>query len=274
MINLTTNLNQTTGESMNTSKYTKAIISNKHVEITHQSSPPPTSGRNSVGGRRTSMNQSSENYEVNLKKSINRARKQIRRLLECNFPDSYAFITLTFSSTEELDVTNIKSCNKMFADFKKRLAYYLKKHQLSNFKYLGVTEFHDKNRSGAVHYHLICNLTEVSTEVLQELWQHGWVDKAITRSNATENEKIAFYLNKGITDPRLNGHKRYFHSHSLKQPIVLEVKDPIEFYKYLEEGTPTLTYGETYHSPYTGETKYEQYYLENAEELIQYAQEL
>ncbi|UNL85276.1 rolling circle replication-associated protein [Priestia koreensis] len=259
---------------MNTSQYTKAIISNKHVEVTHQSYLPPTGRRTSLGGRKPSINQSSENHEVNIKQSINRARKQIRRLLECNFTDRYAFVTLTFKPTKEIDVADIKNCNKILADFKKRLAYYLKMNNLPTFKYLGVTEFHDKNRQGAIHYHLVCNLTEVSLEVLQELWQYGWIGKATTTSNASENEKIAFYLNKGITDPRLNGHKRYFHSHGLKKPITLEIKNPAEFYDHLDQGKPTLTHGETYHSPYTGETKYEQYYLESAKELIDYVQEL
>ena len=115
-------------------QYTKAIISNKLVEVTKRSSPPPT-GRTSLGGRNPSINKSSENYEINVKKSSSRARKKIRRLLECNFTDYYAFVTLTFKPSEEMDITDIKSCNKLFADFKKRLAHYLKKQQLSDFKY-------------------------------------------------------------------------------------------------------------------------------------------
>ncbi|MCM3602468.1 hypothetical protein M3175_17175 [Robertmurraya korlensis] len=258
---------------MNPTQYTKAIISNQLVEITHQSFHPAT-GRTSQGGRKPFTNQSMDNYQINMKKGINRARKQIRRLLECNFTNQYAFVTLTFTPFGEIDVTNIKKCNKMFADFKKRLAYYLKTNNLPDFKYLGVTEFQDENRQGAIHYHLVCNLTAIASNTLQELWQYGWIHKTITTSNATENEKITFYLNKGITDPRLNGHKRYFHSHGLKKPITREIRNPAEFYNHLDECKPTLTHGEIYHSPYTGETKYEQYYLESAKELIEYVQEL
>ncbi|MBO0997201.1 hypothetical protein IOC57_05405 [Bacillus sp. SD075] len=258
---------------MNTPQYTKAIISNQLVEVTQQSYLP-TTGRTSQGGRKPFTNQSKENYQVNIKKGINRARKQIRRLLECNFTDQYAFVTLTFTPSKEIDLTDIKSCNKMFADFKKRLAYYLKTNNLPDFKYLGVTEFQDKKRQGAIHYHLVCNLTDIPSDTLQQLWQYGWVNKAITLSNAVANEKIAFYLNKGITDPRLNGHKRYFHSYGLKKPITLEIKNPAEFYNYLDDCQPTLTDGNTFHSPYTGETKYEQYYVENTKELLEYVQEL
>lgn len=253
-------------------QYRKAYISNKLVEITHHSNPPPT--KHSLGGRKPSSKQSVENYESNQKISINRARKNIRRLLECNFTDQYAFVTLTFRNTTEVDVTDIKSCNKVFTDFKKRLTYYLKTINLPPFKYLGVTEFQDNNREGTVHYHLICNLTEVSVEILQNIWKHGWVNKRITTSNAVDNKKIALYLNKGITDPRLNGHKRYFHSHGLKKPTVLEIKNLPEFYEYLNKCKASKQYGETYLSRYTGESNYEEYYVENAKELHNYVQEI
>jgi len=251
----------------------KAYISNRLIEVSQHSVLPPTI-RHSLGGRKPSSNQSIEKYEHNQKISINRARKNIRRLLECNFTDQYAFVTLTFKSTEDVDITDISSCKKMFADFKKRLAYYLKNNNLPDFKYLGVTEFQDKNRYGAIHYHLICNLTEVSLEDLQNIWGYGWVGKEITTSNPTDNKKIAFYLNKGISDPRLNGHKRYFHSHGLKQPIALEIKNPSEFYEHLTKCRPSQQYDNTYQSRYTGESKYVEYYVENVKELLDYVQEL
>jgi hypothetical protein len=272
VINLTKTQNLTKGETMNTPQYTKAVISNRLVEVTHQSFIPLV-GRTSRGGRKPATNQNIDNYRANKKTSINRAKKKIRRLLECNFTDYYAFLTLTFRSSESVDVTDIKQCNKMFTDFKKRLDYHLKKNNLPNFKYLGVIEFQDENRQGAVHYHIVCNLTEITSDILQQLWQYGLAHKAIATSDEIQNAKIAFYLNKGITDPRLNGNKRYFHSHSLIQPIIHEVKNIAEFYDHLNGCYPTLKEGNTYESQYTGETKYEQYYLKNAKELIEYVQE-
>jgi hypothetical protein len=254
-------------------QYMKAIISNKYVEVTQQSSPPFVR-RTSSGGRKSFSNQSIENYEANLKVSINRARKRIRRLLECNFTDKYAFVTLTFKPSEEIDVTDIKICHKMFCDFKKRLTYYLQKNQLPEFKYLGVIEFQDENRQGAVHYHLVCNLIEIPLGTLQELWQNGWVYRSIVKSDVLENEKIVHYLNKGITDKRLRGKKKYLHSKGLKQPLALTIEDPEEFYDALDKFESTLIDGGTYHSPFYGETKYENYYVKNVEELINHVQEL
>lgn len=250
----------------------KATISNKFVEVTQQSYIPFVN-KNSSRGRKSYSNHNSENYQANVNKSINRARKQIRRLLECNFTDEYAFVTLTFSPSEEININDIKKCNKMFADFKKRLSYFLKKNKQPDFKYLGVMEFQDKNRQGAIHYHLVCNIVDMPIETLQRLWSYGWVYKSNTRSDATVNEKISYYLKKGITDPRLNGSKRYFHSHGLNQPITLEVENPDEFYNNLDQCNPTLLEGRTFHTPFSGETKYENYYVENAKGLIEYVQE-
>lgn len=123
-------------------------------------------------------------------------------------------------SFTEIDVTDIKICHKMFCDFKKRLTYYLQKNQLPEFKYLGVIEFQDENRQGAVHYHLVCNLIEIPLDTLQELWQNGWVYRSIVKSDVLENEKIVHYLNKGITDKRLRGKKSIFTQKVLNSPLL------------------------------------------------------
>lgn len=250
--------------------YSKAIISNNFVEVIQQAYSPNIK-RTSLGGRKPTSNQTMENFEANIKVSINRARKRIRRLLECNFTNQYAFITLTFKPTNEFDLSDINTCNKLFRDFKKRLTYYLKKNRYSKFTYLGVTEFN--NEQGNIHYHLVCNLIDISTKTIENIWSYGFVSKIVSDSCPTDNEKIAYYLNKGIADKRLNGHDRYLKSHKLKQPIIYEIENIADFYAYLDECIPSFKHGVTYNSPYTGETKYEQYYLENAKELINYVQD-
>lgn len=170
------------------SQYTKAIISNKLAEVTQQSYLPP-SGRTSLGGCKPYTNQSIENYRTNQKVSINCARKNIQRLLECNITEQYAFITLTFRPIEKIDVTNIKACNDLFSRFKKRLSHHLKKNNLPNFRYLGVIEFQDKHRQGAIHYHVVCNLIEIPLETLQEIWLYGLVHRVVATSDVIQNEK-------------------------------------------------------------------------------------
>ncbi|MCC2339654.1 hypothetical protein OCF13_16890 [Bacillus tropicus] len=254
-------------------KYIKTINSDKYIEVTQQCYSPYVN-KTSSGGRKPSTHQNSKNYETNIKTSINRARKKIRRLLECNFPNQYAFVTLTFDPSKGIDVTDIDECYEKFIYFKKRVSRYLDKKGLPKFKYLGVTEFQDENRQGAIHYHIICNLIEIHLKQLQELWQYGWMHKTTITSDSAENEKISNYIKKGITDNRLNGRKRYFHSHGLKQPIITEIESYKEFYNRLDQCQPTLISDSTYQSPFSGEIKYENYYVENAEELIKYVQEL
>ncbi|AXI08436.1 hypothetical protein CUC15_05670 [Oceanobacillus zhaokaii] len=252
--------------------YTKAIISNRFIEITQQSLAPLYS-KTLSGGRKSTTTGMSENYNTNRKISINRARRDIRRLLECNFPSQYAFVTLTFGNKLDFDTTNIDICNKKFSDFKKRIVYFLKKNEYPELKYIGITEFQD-NRGGAVHYHLICNLTKVSNGRLADLWKYGTVHRQEVKSNPLENEKISNYLKKGISDPRLAGKKKYLRSKSLKKPTKVVISD-IEKLKRLLDSTGSVNLSfETYNSPLYGDINYQTYYTLNPKEIMNYAEEI
>lgn len=251
--------------------YITAVISNRFVEITQQS-VPPLINKTLSGGRKPTSSLLSEHYEANRKTSINRARKEIRRLLECNFSEEYAFITLTFGDSISSDITNIDVCNKKFTDFKKRMAYYLKRNGFQPFKYIGVTEFQD-HRNGSVHYHLVCNLTSLSKSTLGDLWDYGWVDIKVVNSNPNENEKLSNYLKKGIGDPRLIGKKKYLRSKFLFKSQKLVIQYPKEMMEYLNHPEQISLSKETYNSPLYGDIQYETFYSKNAKELMNYAKE-
>ncbi len=254
--------------------YTKAVISHRNIEITHQRHRSNIGKTSSSGGRTSAASTDPDSLEVNKKTSIKRARRNLKRLIECNFTDTYAFITLTFDDSTATDITDISTCLKKFNDFKKRLAYYTEKNHLPDFQYIAVMEFQDQNRQGAIHFHVICNLTEVSNTVLKELWQNGYLHRAVVNSDITENKKIAFYLSKGITDERLTGKKKYYHSRNLKKPLILDIEDVERFYETLNNCQSTFITGGAYMSPFSGETRYENYYIKNPKELINYVQNL
>lgn len=245
--------------------YTSAIISNNFIEIKQQSIPPivPIA---SGGGRKKLSYQTSEQSERNLKTSINRARKQIRRLLECNFSEGYTFVTLTFNEDKNHNIRDYDQCYKAFCDFKKRLAYFLSKHSHSSFKYIGVTEFQEE-RGGAIHYHLICNLHQISKLDLSKLWGNGWVDIKHIKSSPADNEKIANYMKKGIADSRLHQKKKYFRSQGLTEPECLTIENEIEFMKALNDSSCSYLNSESYYSPMYGEVRLSTYYSINAKEL-------
>lgn len=272
MINLTKVITISKGVTMKQT-FTKAVISHRNIEITHQGFRSNTR-KTSSGGRKSFSNMDPDSLETNQKISIKRAQRNLRRLLECNFTDTYAFLTLTFNGSISTDITDISNCQKKFNDFKKRVAYYTEKNHLPDFQYIAVIEFQDQNRKGAIHFHVVCNLIKVSNPTLKELWQNGYVHSAIVNSDITENKKIAFYLSKGITDERLTGKKKYYHSRNLKKPLMIDIEDVEEFYKTLNKCQSTFITGGAYMSPFSGETKYENYYINNPKELINYVQNL
>ncbi|EML6324225.1 hypothetical protein QCQ60_004516 [Bacillus cereus] len=253
--------------------YTKVVISNKFVEVYTQSVPPIQPNK-SLGGRKKSIYSKPEENPTNLQISINRARKKIHRLIECNFNNDYIFLTLTFKETLAIDITSYDQCHKAFCDFKKRLSYYLTKNHMPSFKYIGITEFHDKNRNGTIHFHLICNLTFISRDILQILWTHGIIHTSKNNSDYSNNKKIAYYLHKGINDPRLTGKKKYFCSQGLQKPISITLDNPDDFFDSLDQIGITPLDTKTYYSNLYGDIQYQTYYLNKAKELLNYVQEL
>ncbi|MCA1022133.1 hypothetical protein [Halobacillus litoralis] len=249
--------------------YTSAIISNNFIEIKQQTTPPfvPNS---CGGGRKKSLYYTSEQNERNVKSSINRARQQIRRLLECNFSEGYTFLTLTFNEDSNHNIRDYDQCYKSFCDFKKRLAYFLSKQGNCSFKYIGVAEFQEK-RAGAIHYHLICNLYYLSKQDLSKLWGNGWVDIKHIKSSPADNEKIANYMKKGIADQRLQQKKKYFRSQGLSEPEYITIENEYEFMQALNNSSCSHLNSESYYSPMYGEVILSTYYSNNAKELKSHA---
>ncbi|WML51706.1 hypothetical protein RCG17_20050 [Neobacillus sp. PS3-12] len=250
--------------------YTKVILSGRLMEVSQQSTPPLVS-RKSLGGRKPYGSVDKMIHDTNKKISINRARAEIKRLLECNFPKQYAFLTLTFRPSKEHDITDLEACYKQFCDFKKRLNYYLEKKQLPPFKYIGVTEFQG---SGAVHYHFVCDLIKIPLHDLEMLWDFGWINRKVIKSNPTTNKKIIYYLNKGIMDERLTGKKKYLRSHGLKKPLSIIINNLEDFYEHINSCNIKELESGSYHSKLYGEILYHNYYVENVKEIMDYVQGL
>lgn len=140
-----------------------------------------------------------------IRKSINRSRKKLKQQFLCNFYDGYTFITLTFADTDAFDVTNIEACLEQFKLFKKRLTMHIKRHALQEpLKWIGAIEFQDDTRNGAIHFHLVSNLTSIDNKELHRIWGLGSTDMKFIQSSAHSDPKMAWYLSDGIEDSRLN----------------------------------------------------------------------
>lgn len=158
-------------------------------------------------------------------KGMRRANSTLRRLINANAYKwkrsnktlyTPKFVTLTFKE----NIKDIKTANPIFSKFIKRLSYKENK----NLKYVVVTEFQDKYKRGAIHYHTIFfNLEYIWGDDLAKIWKEGFVN--IKNINGVSNigAYVCKYMSKEFEDERLDGKKRYFASRGLKKPI--EIKE-------------------------------------------------
>lgn len=143
---------------------------------------------------------------------FNTQSKYIKALILSNFEvNKDKFITLTFDRNCKFNVYDLKTCN-----IRKQNAIKLKfQARFGNFKYIIVPE---RQKDGAIHYHMIAKLPFLSVLDKKSLWPYGFMDV-----RAVDNlDKSAFYLTKymakNYSDKSLNGRK-FFRSNNLIEPL-------------------------------------------------------
>lgn len=181
---------------------------------------------------------SHENSKVKeiTKRSLTRSRDLLFGYVAQNYKDWHSFITLTFAE----NVTDITEANKKFkywvSQMKRRYPY---------FKYIGVPEY---QKRGAVHYHILTNLTcgiELEAkEVIKtynseknryfsiqyydiQYWIYGFstaFDLNMTDDNFNACKYMAKYMYKDI-DNRLFGRNKILKSNNLEKPVEIYLKD-------------------------------------------------
>lgn len=150
---------------------------------------------------------------------LNRAKADLRRLVNTNIKDISKFITLTFAE----NIQDLDYANKEFMLFIKRLSYKLH----VKIEYVCVPEF---QKRGAIHYHVIMfNVPYIRNKELQDIWKHGFV-----RINKIDNvDNVGAYITKYMSkdfdlDNRLKGRKCYFSSRKLNKPKEIKEKDLVK----------------------------------------------
>lgn len=202
-------------------------------------------------------NYRSEKYKENRKKTMQRAKTNLRRIVNSNFGQygkhlTSKFVTLTFGQ----DIQDIKEANQEFTKFIKRLNYYVFKTKKANLKYSGVIEFTEKGR---VHYHVVFyNLPYIPGKKIADIWENGIID--IKKIDNVDNvgAYICKYMSKDNEDPRLEGKKCYFNSRDLMKPEEITDKKRVEA---LLQALPLkhLKYRKSFDNEYTGTTNYYQF---------------
>ena len=174
------------------------------------------------------VNEASQQRKIESRqRSMQRASSTLRRLVNSNAwkwnrPDNKAYLPVFATFTFKEDVRDIKTANKIFSHFIKRLNYDVVDDKQARLKYVTVIEFQDFSRDGVVHYHTIFfNLPLVLKDTLAEIWGQGFV--GIRKIDRIDNAGayVSKYMVKHFEDDRLDGQKRYFSSRGLLKPIIV-----------------------------------------------------
>ena len=202
------------------------------------------------GGGRTV--EQSEKWETHRKKNGKRVRERVRRLVTANFGPNDKFVTLTFRDGAVSDVRDVQGCYRELDKFIKRL-----RRRFPGIKAVIVPEFQDLNGRGAVHYHMVCNLSYIPHAELESTWGNGYV--GINRIDHVDNigAYLVKYMSKMVTDVRLKGLKAYYRVGKLKEPDVVWVDDPALVRDTVGDSMPV--YQASYGNEYHGNIMYTQY---------------
>ena len=208
----------------------------------------------------------SNNYEEHRKQVLQRAKKNLRRLINANvgqYGEEFTakFLTLTFKD----NVKDLDKANYEFEKFIKRLNYYCFGTKKANLKYTCVVEF---QKRGAIHYHVIIyNMPYVKANDIASIWGNGFIK--INKIDDIDNvgAYVAEYLGNAekeqghdIEDDRLQGKKSYFSSRGLFKPVEITNKKVVE---QVATALPleNLTYSATFENEHLGNITYKQYNL-------------
>ena len=219
---------------------------------------------NEISNRTSS--ESSPDDTDSRERSLARAKKQLRRLINANAGQygrefTTKFLTLTFKE----NITDPKEANYLFTKFIKRLNYKLFNTKKANLKYTTVIEF---QKRGAIHYHtIVYNMPYLKANEISNIWENGFIK--INKIDDVDNigAYVGEYLGqaekgqgKNIEDDRLRGLKTHFSSRGLFKPVEITDKKIVE-----QVATALLnekiSYSATFENEHLGNITYKQYNL-------------
>lgn len=188
-----------------------------------------------------------------------RSNFNCQRICKANADIWESFITLTFKE----NLKDISIANKKFNSFVSNV-----RKKKKDFKYIAVPEF---QKRGAVHYHLLSNLSKDDTDIIikqkntkesDNFYDVKYWNKGFSAVDFIKNDykKIFSYISKYMTkdiDNRLFGKKRYFFSLNLNQPKIdyLNLDNPKDFDYFLDlTSENNIEYQSEYIDNYTKNT--------------------
>ena len=207
----------------------KIVISGKQIEV-YEYENEVIYGYKDVKktSRGRSVVASDENKEINREQVFSRARRDLRRIINCNYVKYSKFFTLTFKDANEIS-TDIKKANYEFKKFIQRLNYHLG-YKVAYSAVPEIQEERYKNTGDLVwHYHFILyNVPQkLDLNEIAAIWGNGFIYANVVTNCDNVGAYICKYMTKNHKD-RLRGEKMYFNSRGLKKPTEIKDKKIVE----------------------------------------------
>lgn len=191
--------------------------------------------------------------EITQQRRVNRARTNMRRLIQTNFDQAGKLLTLTFRDTDVFDISSLSDCHPRLTYFYKNL-----RKQFPDSKFVSVPEF---QKRGAVHYHLILNLPFVPVDSIRSMWPYGFIKINKIHNPAKVGAYVAKYLAKNVTDPRFAHHRCYSSSLNLQKPQVDYAVNLDQVFALFQQQGVTSSFDTKFYAQFRGLIKYSSYNL-------------
>ena len=146
--------------------------------------------------------------EVQAKLNADNAARHLTRLLNKNFTPRDLALHLTYLP-ENLPA-NDEQAKKDVQNFIRRVKRYYKKLEISDFKYIWVTE---KSSKGRYHHHVVFTGGGDRTEI-EKIWGKGYANSKALQFGEKGLEGLAHYITK-----KPIFYKRWSGSRNLKKPL-------------------------------------------------------
>lgn len=174
--------------------------------------------------KKETLTVSNANKEIS-KKDLLKSSRTLYQYAYTNASEFKSFITLTFKE----NITDIEQANKKFNIWVTKVRKVCNDNN-KQFMYLGVPEF---QKRGAVHYHLLTNLSVEDDFIIKQqekkenmydvkYWSYGFTS-VFDLQQMDDKFNCAKYIAKYFfkyVENRMFGHKKILKSNNLKKPIV------------------------------------------------------
>lgn len=246
------------GEKLN--RYNKKVVKSGNILEIYEYEIPQVNGYKKPKKDFCYTNGSSpENQLENRRRVANRARREVRRIVNANEDNndgnSLKFVTFTFAE----NITDFRIANYEWKKFRQRLERKL----LIKLKYLTVIEF---QKRGAIHYHCIFfNIPFINNKDLAAIWGQGFIKINKLKEIDNVGAYVCKYIGKDLQEDRLKREKCYFTSKGLyKSQEFVEISEVDQLVSSLpSECSPGWQF--LYQSDYTGSVLYTQYNMKRSD---------